>query len=241
MSGPGKGGGMKRSILVLCLGIVLGTSVFADVGGALPGFAGGKPGDPFAAMEGQSLSSMEELAAIVGARPEPYYYEEAEERAEDPDREELRHFLHAKAVSRRLVTQYDLRNCKVKDWNQACKFLTLISGPQIDSGNIWDEKTTIQVIKMMKSYGWIRDDFYVENANAIIDYTAKFCGYFVGGRDWALSKGTTERYWEMIGYTGVSKEHTVLFNADGLFIWDPYYGGENSLKAQLKHRSICFD
>ncbi|HEY9055484.1 MAG TPA: hypothetical protein VIO60_11770 [Rectinemataceae bacterium] len=232
---------MKRLVIAICLGIVLGSAAFSDALGATSGSAFGSGGGYFAALEGREISSIEELAAVSGARPEPYYYEEAEERSEDPDREELRHFLHAKAASRRLVTQYDLRDCKVKNWDQACKFLTLISGPQIDSGNIWSEAETMEVIKYMQGKNWITKDFFVKNADEIVNFAAKACGYSNGDRDRGDAVMITQRYLEMVGETANGSPHTNLCSLLGIFIWDPYKGDSDRIMTRGNSRFIRYE
>ena len=57
--------------------------------------------------------------------------------------------------------------------------MTLISGPQLDSGRIWSDTETVNVINYMMEKKWITNDFTVKDPSAIVDYAAKKCGFLI--------------------------------------------------------------
>ncbi|SLM18028.1 exported hypothetical protein [uncultured spirochete] len=192
-------------------------------------------------VEGVEIIAQAELDAVEGARQirndpnEGPYTEKEMQKERDLDREWKRERAEG------LVTQADLGERAVANWNQACKFLTLVSGPQLDSGRIWSDTKTIEVINYMMGKGWIREDFYVNNPNAIVNYAAKECGFSTGDVTFKNNGKITPRYLEMVGITALKGDHTNLCNLEGKFIWDPYYGGEDRIIRRTNQRFIRFE
>ena len=161
-------------------------------------------------VEGVEIIVQAELEAVEGARQirndpnEGRYTEKEMQKERDLDREWKRERAEG------LVTQADLGERAVAYWNEACKFLTLISGPQLDSGRLWSDDQTIKVINEMMEKGWIDNKFFVNKPDEIVNYAAKECGFSAGDRGHGSYGKLTPRYLEMIGITALKKEHTNL-------------------------------
>jgi len=140
-----------------------------------------------------------------------------------------------------LVTQKDLGERAVAHWDGACKFLTLISGPQLDSGRIWSDTETVNVINYMMQKGWIDNEFYVKKPDEIVNYAAKECGFSGGDRGSGKYGDLTPRYLEMIGRTSNKNPHTNLCDLEGRLIWEPYNGGEDRIIRRTNQRFIRFE
>jgi hypothetical protein len=162
-------------------------------------------------VEGVEITALSDLEAVEGARQirndpneGPYTAKEIQ-KERDLDRE------WKQERARGLVTQEDLEKRTIEHWDDACKFLTLISGPQLDSGRIWSDTKTIEVINYMIGKGWIREDFYVKYPDEIVNYAAKECGFRAGDRGDGSYGKLTPRYLEMIGITALKK--SILISA----------------------------
>ncbi len=192
-------------------------------------------------VEGVEIATQAELEAVEGGRPVRDGPNEGPYTAKEIQKERNLDWEWKRERAGGLVTQIDLGERAVANWDQACKFLTLISGPQLDSGRLWSDDQIIKVINEMIEKGWIREDFYVRKPDEVVNYAAKACGFRAGDRGTGKYGELTPRYLEMIGRTARSNWHTNLCDLDGRLIWDPYNGGEDRIVERTEHRCIRFD
>ena len=131
-------------------------------------------------VEGVEITTLSDLEAVEGARQIRNDPNEGPYTAKEMQKERDLDRGWKQERARGLVTQEDLGERTVEHWNDACKFLTLMSGPQMDSGRLWSDDQTIKVINEMMEKGWIDNKFFVNKPDEIVNYAAKECGFSAG-------------------------------------------------------------
>ena len=238
---------MKRICAITSIFLTFGLSLFADeargIGkdGAGTGPSGGRI---VFLTDASEIEDAAVLASVLGGR-----YDEGAPglafaiKRENEDRPEAREFMRKYNNALTLVTQIDLMNAgvglvsqvaiaklAVANADQACRFLTFLAGPQVDSGIIFSARTIAIIADIGLRRGWIKTDFSVEDPGALVNYSAALCGYSSGSAAGVNTMNVLKAIAER-GKTANSNDHTILLTADGRFLWDPYKGGANRIVA----------
>lgn len=131
-----------------------------------------------------------------------------------------------------LVTQKDLEGL-VGNWDSACRFLTLLAGPQVKKEQYFSVDEVLGLVSKYKANGAILNDFLV-----VKNDIARMLGYSngrVGDYLKAAPNDAQATVWIRNG-----RSHYNLGFSSGAFRWESWDGGNDRIPLPSEYQGLYF-
>jgi hypothetical protein len=141
-----------------------------------------------------------------------------------------------------LVTQVDLRDAGVLGAKEACHFLAVISGPQIEKNEYYSISKVKALVDEYKADGALRaSDLNVEDPITIMNSAARDLGFRSGRAGTMGDKPSSDASGSIrrgISNSGSGLMHSNFGDSSGRFVWESWNGGSNRIDNPVGYYSL---